>query len=84
MPRRERVDCGHSRNDLVLESRFGLASDLFDDAQRAVVERGIAPHEKRANLPVGELAIDHRRELLGPSLVPRGDCGLVVDWIAIT
>src|SRR5487761_1622698 len=70
VPGRQRLDAADPRDDLVLQLHRAHGDHLLDDGERAVVQRGIAPDQEGAALPVTELVPDERRVDLGPLAAP--------------
>src|SRR6266403_592840 len=79
----ERLDAGDPGNDLPLEIHGSQRRHLIDDPKRAVVERWVSPHEKRATLPVRQL-LSNRVDVQGGALfMPYRDRGPVLGGVAI-
>ena len=70
MARGERVDAADARDDLVLEGDRSGGQDAFDDVDRAVVQRRVAPHQQAADGVVGELVAQRRAPHVGAPCAP--------------
>ena len=53
MPCRQRLNAADSGNYLILKLQGASCNNLFDDPQRAVIQRRIAPDQESAALMIG-------------------------------
>jgi len=83
MPRGERLEAADAGDHLVIERHVPARQNLVEHGDRAVVDRRIAPHEKRSTPVIGELGRDRRLPHVGPPPAPIANRAPVVPRGAV-